>query len=253
MLHSSVYAEVGPLTAKYQAQIKNAGVFQIRCNDYTETDMMAMYGQVKKKKRTPSSIVTVAKSAENTYYEKSFLDYWKGMGKTVCLQKGNKLYKLDTKKREGVLAISSFNGIDKNDTTPMSINGVGIMNNRLVGSLVPTALVFIIPDEMKNASMKVDAFMYKYKSSYEENINGVSYQCEEYGIDAPQMKRIYKLYFKDGVLSMYAHGNRLGEVLEVSTQFDCSIFNIPTGFTIYANQKGTMNDLLKTKIVAEQY
>ena len=186
----------------------------------------------------------------NTYYEKTYIDYWKGMGAYACLQKNNKLYKLDLKKKEGVLAPPP---VENNNVGAYSVNGAAIMNNQLVGSLVPTALVFIIPDEMKNTSMKTDAYMYKYRSNYEEQVKGVVYQCEEYGIDVPQMKRIYKLYFNDGVLVKFAHGNRLSEVLSVNTTFENSVFNIPKGFKIYAAQQGTMNDLLKTKIVVEQY
>jgi len=247
---NNVFAEVGPMTAKYQEAIKNAGMFQIKCNDYTETDMTAMAGYAKKK-RKPSAIITVAKNSRDTYYEKTYIDYWKGMGASACLQKNDKLYRLDLKKKEGVLASSPV----ETSKTPgnLMINGAAIMNNQLVGSLVPTALVFIIPDEMKNTSMKTDAYMYKYRKAYEEQVDGILYQCEEYGIDVPQMKRIYKLYFKDGVLVKFAHGNRLSEVLLVNTYLDNSIFNVPKGFKIYAAQQGNMNDLLKTKTVVEQY
>ncbi len=247
---NSVFAEVGPMTAKYQEAIKNAGVFQIKCNDYTETDMMAMAGY-SKKKRKPSAVVTVAADGANTYYEKTYIEYWKGMGASACLQKNNKLYKLDLKKKEGILASAPVG--TNNNVGAYSVNGAAIMNNQLVGSLVPTALVFIIPDEMKNTSMKTDAYMYKYRKAYEEQVEGVIYQCEEYGIDVPQMKRIYKLYFKDGVLMKFAHGSRLSEVLLVNTYLDNSIFNVPKGFKIYAAQQGNMNDLLKTKTVVEQY
>lgn len=246
---TSVFAEVGPLTAKYQEMIKNAGMFQIKCNDYTETDMMAMAGYVKKK-RKPSATITVAKNSRDTYYEKTYIDYWKGMGSSAGLQKNDKLYRLDLKKKEGVLAPPP---VENNNVGAYSVNGAAIMNNQLVGSLVPTALVFIIPDEMKNTSMKTDAYMYKYRKAYEEQVEDVLFQCEEYGIDVPQMKRIYKLYFKDGVLVKFAHGNRLSEVLSVDTTFDNSIFNVPKGFKIYAAQQGNMNDLLKTKTVVEHY
>ena len=247
---TSASAEVGPLTAKYQEMIKNAGMFQIKCNDYTEADVMAMVGYGMKK-REPSSVITVAKNDVETYYEKTFIDYRKGMGASACLQNGEKLYKLDLKKKEGILAPAPVS--TDNNVVAYSVNGADIMNNQLVGSLVPTALVFIIPDEMKNTSMKTDAYMYKYRKNYEEQVEGVLYQCEEYGIDVPQMKRIYKLYFKDGVLKKFAHGSRVSEVLEVATVFDNNIFNIPKGFKIYAAQQGNMNDLLKSKTVVEEY
>ncbi len=250
LLTTSVFAEVGPLSAQYQELFRKQGCYFIKFNDYTQTDMWALQGY-KQKKRKPSAVVTVAQYGEDRYK--------KSIGKTsitVELEKGEKHYKLDMKRNDGVV----YNAMPKNSNFIIKGNGRMFFNYTMQP---PTALAFLIPDELKTNLMKQDADSYKYYGATTENINGDVLQCETYGVDTPQMKRVYKLYFSNGIITKYAHGERLAEVLEIKTDFDTSIFAIPKGFTIYnynanvlPNYNKGMDDLLKNKnglVVAEQY
>lgn len=246
----NAFAEVGPLSAQYHKLFRNQGCYFIKFNDYTQTDMWALQG-CKQKKRKPSAVVTVAQYGENRYKE--------SIGKTgitVELEKGDKHYKLNLKRKNGVV----YNAVPKNSNFSIKCNDRMLFNDTMQP---PTALTFLIPDELKTDLMKRDADTYKYYGVTTENINGNIFQCETYGIDTSQMKRVYKLYFSNGIITKYAHGERLAEVLEIKTDFDTGIFTIPKGFTIYnynanvlPNYNKGMDDLLKSKnglVVAEQY
>ena len=101
----------------------------------------------------------------------------------------------------------------------------------------------------------------KYKGSYDEVIDGVVYQCEEYGVNMPQLKRSYKLFFLDTRIVKYAHGNRLAEVIEFSNSVPINVFDIPKGFKIYSGSihnfdgtNGDIDDLLSRKLkLVEKY
>ncbi|MBQ3114162.1 MAG: hypothetical protein IJC05_07385 [Phascolarctobacterium sp.] len=246
----SVFAEVGPLSSRYQDVFRKQGCYLVKFNDYTQTDMWAFQGY-KQKKRKPSAVVIVAQYGEDRYK--------KSIGKTgiiVELEKGEKHYKLDMKRNNGVV----YNAMPKNSNFSIKGNGRMFLQDTVQ---LPTALTFLIPDELKMNLMKQDADTYKYYGVTTENINGNVFQCETYGVDTPQMKKVYKLYFSNGIITKYAHGERLAEVLEIKTDFDTSIFTIPKGFTIYnynanvlPNYNKGMDDLLKNKnglVIAEQY
>lgn len=239
MFSHSAFAEVGSQTATYQAMIKQTGAYYIKYNDYTEADYMSLWH--KKQKRKPSSVITIACDGENQFYRNEYLNNWKTKATEYYLKKNGKMYKLDEENKEGILVMNS---LQKSEIG-------SLIRNTLYGA-VPTALSFIIPDELKSDCMKHDATYYKYQGTYEEKVKGKVYQCEEYSGEMPQ-KRIYKLYFQDGKLVKFAHGKRIMEVLEISSVADDTIFDIPSGFTIYAEPQGDMDELLKRKVVVEQY
>lgn len=256
MLHSRVYAEVGTLTAKYQEMIKSAGNVFIKCEAYSLYDIN--YDNKKKKKMKPSLMKEVAINSNDIYcYEKVKNKYCTGFTDFVTIAKGNKVYVLNFDKKIGEFYNLQLHG----QTGAIALTGG---NN-----FIPDALVYILPDDLRNSQMKGLPLMYKYKQAYDVAINNVVYRCEEYSnadnnpdgdnkkkkvfnmSSFVNLNRTYRLYFLDGVLVKYAHGDRVADVIEVSTTFDKSIFEIPKGFKIVARgqknkdvNKG-MDDLLQ--------
>lgn len=137
-------------------------------------------------------------------------------------------------------------------------------------NFIPDALIYILPECLRNSHMKSLSLMYKYKQAYDVAIDNVIYRCEEYSnitnntagdnkkkkifnmSPFVNLNRTYRLYFLDGTLVKYAHGDRIADVMEVNTVFDKGIFEIPKGFKIVArgqkinkNVNKGMDDLLQ--------
>lgn len=244
--------DIGPLTAKYQDAIRNSGGYFIKYNDYTQMDQFIRAGYSKKRK--PSAIIIAAHSKNKSYFESFGIGKGSGFGHNAWLEKNNKVYHLDLKQKVGTVSILP------KKTNAIVFDSLGLANN---GRRISTALGFLIPEEMKTMTMKQEAMTYKYQGTREINLDGLICKYEEYGIDTPTMKRVYRIYFQNGEIVKFSHGDRMSEVLFVSNLVDDVIFNIPKGFVIYANDledgnnmRGDMNDLLrekKTLWVVERY
>lgn len=254
-ISNSTFADNGMLTAQYRDKLRNNGCYFIKYNDYTQTDMLASMGY-QKKKRKPSAIVSVAQYKDKRFRESIGINISKYTGRIVDIEKDGKHYRLDCKRKSGIL----YKAPSENNVMHMQSSNGMFLEDQMQP---PTALTFLIPNELKTKSMKHDADTYKFKRAYDVEIDGVTFRCEEFGINTLQLQRVYKLYYKEGVISKYAHGDRIAEVLEVKPDFDTNIFSIPEGFTIYSynsqvlqNPNKGMDDLLKNKSeleVVEQY
>lgn len=254
---TSVFAEVGPLTAKYQEMIKSAGNVFIKCEAYSLYDIN--YDNKKKKKMKPSLMKEVAINSNDIYcYEKVKNKYCTGFTDFVTIAKGNKVYVLNFDKK-----LAEFYNLQLyGQTVAVTLTGG---NN-----FIPDALIYILPEGLRNSQMKGLPLMCKYKQAYDVAIDNIIYRCEEYSnIDSDtagdnkkkkifnmspfvNLNRMYRLYFLDGMLVKYAHGDRIADVMEVSTIFDKGIFEIPKGFKIVArgqkinkNVNKGMDDLLQ--------
>lgn len=240
---SALAQEIGPLTAKYQKAISTNGEYLIKYNDYTQMDQLIVAGYAKKRK--PSAIITVACTKDKSYFERLGVGRGSGLGHTAWINKHNKSYHLMLKHLMGTVSILP------ESMGTFVYDNLGLLNN---GRQISTALGFLIPQEMKTIAMKKEALTYKYQGTKEVNVDGIIYKCEEYGINTPNMKRIYRLYFKDDEIVKFSHGDRISEILMVKNLVGETIFNIPKGFVIYANEfgaegnfRGDMDDLLKEK------
>lgn len=234
LLSSTTFAEIGPLTAQFQQKLKESGSVYIKYNDYTLTDM---YGT--NKKRTPSAVVTYTSDGENIYREMQTVGKYKRYGHNVWLLKGKKLYTLNMNSREGLLHTQR----DKKYK-------VEFLNCHSL----PTALGFLMPDELKSSKAKKDTILYKFKESEVENISGQEYQCEVYCSIKPSIYDIeYKLYFANKTPVIFAEGNSSMEILQISHIANEGLFYVPKGFVIYAPPGEGMAELLKKEIVLERY
>lgn len=234
LLSSTAFAEIGPLTAQFQQKLKDSGSVYIKYNDYTLFDMYE-----KNKKRKPSAVVTYTSDGKNIYREMQTIGDYKKYGHNAWLLKNEKIYTLNMNNRKGLL---------RTQRDPKY--KVELLNCQSL----PTALGFLMPDELKSSKAKKDTILYNFKESKVENISGQEYQCEVYCSIKPTIYDIeYKLYFLNTKPVFFAEGNSSMEILQISAAANILLFNVPRGFTIYAPFRGDMSNLLKKEIVLERY
>lgn len=241
MFSNTVFAEIGPLTAKYQEMIRDSGAVFIKCNAYSLYDVN--YGNTKQRMK-PTVLKEIAINTKDIYcYEISRNLYSVDNTQSLTLAKGNKIYTLDLDSKTGKYYNVQLHG----NASAVSVTGG---NN-----LVPSALIYILPKSFRNLQMQGLPFMYRYKKAYDVKVDDITYRCEEYSNfyskdtdsngkkklykmpNIVNLDRIYRLYFLEGKLVKYAHGDRIADVIEVSTNFDNKVFDIPKGFTIVEHEQ----------------
>lgn len=284
VLSNVAFAEVGPLTAATQKYFAETGQCYIKYYDYSQSKMMqsTMKGNTKMKgglfgismapkvekngKLLPSALIEFTKGEAGEANKREGINAFKSkyVPATWNVVKNEKYYILNSSIKAtpsgNVLLPTNKKGIRKDlkDCTDSELMMVGL-------NALPTALALALPDTMLPlGTNKFIIKKYSYDGDSTVDIDGTSYQCEQYSITSiptdkmspfankADEKLLIKLFYKEGKLVKFEDRSIQYDV-ELSNLFNKDLVTIPQGYTIYADTRNSMEGLLEKDVVLEKY
>lgn len=277
------FADVGPLTAATQKFFAETGQCYIKYYDYSQAKAMqsAMQGnpkmmgglfgnpfkvKTKNGKLQPSNLFEFTKSEEGEANKRDGLNQFKSryMPATWNIVKNEKYYILNTSIKATpsgtVLLPTNKIGLRKDlkDCTESELANVGL-------NALPTALAIVLPDTLlPSGNNKFLVKKYAYDGTFIVEIDGTSYQCEQYSLgsiptdklspfgNSADVKMIIKLFYKEGRLVKFEDRGIQYDV-EADNKLNKDLITIPQGYTIYADTRHGMEGLLEKEVVLEKY